>query len=332
MIEGLSLLQNYALKGELPSTDMLLSGRGKINGTELIELSMDFLLKVRGPETLFRYSILIRQETDVRNVDFIGGSPNYRIKTYHVDAEILKTVEDNGFDTVLYYKRPDDNCHLRQFVENYNDHSNKPGYNLNELEHKQICAAFDWIKNNLVICRVNDHYFLKSDEISNDMYNLAEIVRCMDVGIQDLKGSLDDGPDSITVVHRGGWESDIHKESEGTRRIIELGSMLIPGSEGKTFVVDELNRKLHPELTRRFIELFVRDEREQKQLIFTTHESRLLTEDLFRRDQIWFVRKTSPNISSLVSLTSIDPKRKNSMWDDYVKTMNKQLDRKERDR
>lgn len=85
--------------------------------------------------------------------------------------------------------------------------------------------------------------------------------------------------------------SNLYSESDGTVRIIELASILAYTDDDVTFIVDELDRRLHPLLTRRFIELYLKDSSPNKQLIFTTHETEILTTDLFRKDEIWFVNK-----------------------------------------
>ena len=58
------------------------------------------------------------------------------------------------------------------------------------------------------------------------------------------------------------------------------------------FIIDELDRCLHPQLTVKFIQLFLEKAKElNNQLIVTTHESRLLDFEILRRDEIWFVNK-----------------------------------------
>lgn len=94
----------------------------------------------------------------------------------------------------------------------------------------------------------------------------------------------------LTPVHRDGT-GDLSSESDGTVRIIELASVLTETDDDITFVVDELDRHLHPMLTRMLIERYLRDVSPSKQLIFTTHETEVLTTDIFRKDEIWFVQK-----------------------------------------
>ena len=56
-------------------------------------------------------------------------------------------------------------------------------------------------------------------------------------------------------------------------------------------------------LTKRFLELFSEKRKDARtQLIFTTHEDAILDQNLFRRDEIWFVERDATNNSHLYSL------------------------------
>lgn len=92
------------------------------------------------------------------------------------------------------------------------------------------------------------------------------------------------------------------EESDGTRRLFDLLDILL-GPNNVTYVVDEIERSLHPLLLREFILIF-KEELNNKniQLIMTTHETNILSQELFRRDEIWFVEKTKNSGSKLYSL------------------------------
>ena len=109
---------------------------------------------------------------------------------------------------------------------------------------------------------------------------------------------------TIKLTHGNSCYSfDFHEESDGTRRVFELLDILLNKSENKVYVIDEMERSLHPKLTSRFIELFNEMHPGQKiQLIFTTHESAIMDQNLFRRDEIWFVERDKDNSSNIYSL------------------------------
>lgn len=94
-------------------------------------------------------------------------------------------------------------------------------------------------------------------------------------------------------------------ESEGTKKMIEIAGPVVDAIlSGKILVVDELDAKLHPFLTRRIIGLFMDKEVNKKgaQLIFATHDTNLLNLQYLRRDQIWFTEKDKTDSTELYSL------------------------------
>jgi AAA15 family ATPase/GTPase len=95
---------------------------------------------------------------------------------------------------------------------------------------------------------------------------------------------------------------NLSEESDGTVRILDLLEILLAG-EGKTYVIDELDRCLHPSMSYRFVETFLELAIEKDiQLIVTTHESRLMDFELLRRDEIWFVDKKKSGETDIYSL------------------------------
>lgn len=126
-------------------------------------------------------------------------------------------------------------------------------------------------------------------------------------------------------------ERNFHKnmmESEGTKKVIEIsGPIFDTLNEGKTLIVDELDAKLHPLLTRNIVLLFM-DPKKNKhgaQLIFATHDTNLLDLDIVRRDQIWFAEKDkveSTDIYSLVEFKDEDGRKVRNDRDikrDYIR-------------
>lgn len=93
-------------------------------------------------------------------------------------------------------------------------------------------------------------------------------------------------------------------ESMGTRRLMHLFPILFSLLQtDKVFIIDELDRSLHPLLSKTFLSKFLDSDSKRSQLIFTTHEECLLDLDLLRRDEIWFVEKDSNQASRCYPLT-----------------------------
>ncbi|HGS4594600.1 TPA: ATP/GTP-binding protein [Vibrio cholerae] len=87
---------------------------------------------------------------------------------------------------------------------------------------------------------------------------------------------------------------DMEEESDGTNRFFSFAGPWLDALEsGKTLFVDELNSNLHPLLVKHMVQLFhcKKSNPNNAQLIFTTHETSILNQSVFRRDQVWFMQK-----------------------------------------
>ena len=100
-------------------------------------------------------------------------------------------------------------------------------------------------------------------------------------------------------------EIPLGMESAGTLKMFalypELQEVL---QNGSVYFIDELNARLHPLLVRNFILIFLNPEVNvnHAQLIFTTHDTWQLSNQLLRRDEIWFTEKDTDGVSALYSL------------------------------
>lgn len=117
----------------------------------------------------------------------------------------------------------------------------------------------------------------------------------------------------IRTVHYGNDENQNHievqfemdEESHGTQRLFGLlGPWIDVLKNGHTLVVDELDIRLHTILTQALVKLFLNPNINTKgaQLIFTTHDTNLLNQDILRRDQIWFAEKDNVKSTDFYSL------------------------------
>ncbi len=110
----------------------------------------------------------------------------------------------------------------------------------------------------------------------------------------------------IKIVH-GSSTGDklftISEESDGTKRLFDfLPAFYQIIAEPKVFVIDEIESSIHPVLIKELVRKFSHDKNTRGQLIITTHESNLLDQKLFRRDEIWFVEKDQFGATDLYSL------------------------------
>ena len=69
----------------------------------------------------------------------------------------------------------------------------------------------------------------------------------------------------------------LQEESDGTARLLDLIEILFKISDNNVYIIDEIDRCLHPAMTAKIIDLSLSmADKRNTQLIITTHESRLL--------------------------------------------------------
>ena len=109
-----------------------------------------------------------------------------------------------------------------------------------------------------------------------------------------------------TAYHRGQKESgedglfslELSDESDGTRKLMSLApAMESVLSKGGVLLVDELDKELHPMLVAYIVSKFQSKSSNPlgAQLIFTTHDTDLMNEEILRKDQLYFVDKDNTN-------------------------------------
>lgn len=107
-------------------------------------------------------------------------------------------------------------------------------------------------------------------------------------------------------------ELDLNEESVGTQKMLALaGPWLDVLQKGRVIVVDELHNSLHPDLVRFLVQRFHGSHVSQReaQLIFSTHDTSILNQEIFRRDQIWFCERDRNLATSLFPLSDFRPRK-----------------------
>jgi hypothetical protein len=217
------------------------------------------------------------------------------------------------------------------------------------------CAGFiDWIHHFNIISGINDHsykaYTVKRMKESRTFsQKVIELIKFADFGIEDISinsipgqnikftvgensgvevepSTIDDLMSKRFVINSKGLPElkEFHFglfESEGTQKFAHIaGPILDVLEKGSVLVIDELDTKLHPELTERLVLLFHNNEinMNHAQLIFTSHNTNLLDAKIFRRDQIFFVEKDSFGASNLYSLADFKKDGKSTRNDENI--------------
>ena len=105
-------------------------------------------------------------------------------------------------------------------------------------------------------------------------------------------------------------------ESEGTRRLIDLLPAFLHLEDKRSsavYVIDELDRSLHTNLTTDLLVHYLGQRQTalaRCQLIFTTHDTQVMTQDIFRRDEMWITERDRSGASKLVAFSEFKEVRK----------------------
>ncbi len=150
------------------------------------------------------------------------------------------------------------------------------------------------------------------------------LLRSFDTGIEDFKikkrdlqYSFDNDSEYEIYTQHILYNSDGRKvgkifhqmkeESEGTQKLFVLGALILKAlMDGRTFLIDEFERSLHPYISKYILQMFHDPKINTKgaQLIIATHDSNLLQrESRLRRDQIWIVQKDNQGASEIFAVS-----------------------------
>lgn len=213
-----------------------------------------------------------------------------------------------------------------------------------QLNCKQLQPVYDWFKKTLRMANVAGWRPTFTASLCKDPEPRAQILsflKAADFDIQnivvesekmsdkhlpegmatELKSVLlvemaDNEVFDIKTVHQAKdgrpVEFDFKDESDGTQKFFAFaGPWLDALKNGYVLVIDELHDNLHPKMVKFLVELFHNSETNPNnaQLIFTTHETSILNQDVFRRDQIWFCEKDASQATKLYPLTDFSPRK-----------------------
>lgn len=191
---------------------------------------------------------------------------------------------------------------------------------------REVKNVYEWFLNTEVINfgdTIIESYvsgLLPVEKLNDPKYktNLEKFLKAIDMGIdgiriEKIKDLVDEDDEPVYRVyakHRMADSSDyveisFSEESSGTQKMFCMYHFLVEVlEEGNTLLIDELSAKLHPLLLRYIINMFHNPDinKNNAQLIYSTHDIFTLTKDTFRRDQIWFVEKDNNGVSDLYSL------------------------------
>ncbi len=181
-------------------------------------------------------------------------------------------------------------------------------YKKNEI----VNDVLEWFEDSIDFLNYGNPYqelrtaIARSEEVRT---LVLKMLREMDLDIEDFRIEEKD-EDHIEVYTKHiveGYSTELvlSEESSGTRKLFGLLPYIAKSLVcGTTLVIDELDAKIHPLLLQHIIEMYtdMTINRHGAQLIFTSHDLSTMNNQVFRRDEIWFVAKGKNQNSKLYSL------------------------------
>ncbi|CAA9202239.1 AAA family ATPase [Flavobacterium collinsii] len=231
----------------------------------------------------------------------IGTEKNEQLKTaYNFFAEyiFISTIQDTDYDNAL--------------IQNF---SQKLGKNnipfFNENMNKLMRVADTGIEE--ITIKEED---IKRSTLPKEMSEEEkdELIERYKYRIRTIHKKYDNQTEIDKV------EMKLVEESTGTIKLLAVGGLILEAlADGQVLVLDELDKSLHPKLTRALIKLFhcKKNNPKNAQLIFASHDVSLLDGEIFRRDQIWFAEKEYEGNSSYYSVSDIPGIRANAPFEKY---------------
>ena len=223
------------------------------------------------------------------------------------------------------------------------------------LNNQQLRPVYNWFKSRLHVLRSNDILPMYTATRCLDRQRrdkVLSLLQAADLSIDDLEVKKDPFADemlspgldperrdrilkeweskgrelvSVRFVHKsdkGQISLKMDQQSDGTRVLFGLSEPIADVLEhGRVLIIDELSNHFHSLLTRLLVHKFSNAcNPHHAQLIFTTHDSSLLSADMLRRDQIWFFeRNRQTGLSSILfPLSDFKPRKEEALEKGYL--------------
>lgn len=297
---------------------------------------MIFERKTVNDEVEISFDKINLSKKDINRLKYIGLDTNAnQLYLYSCNSRNIKNIE--GIEPILNAYHWFDNILTIIFPE-----TKTVGIEVNIDSDKDLKEVFKWFLNNfktgiagLETVKVN--FFSSEVQLPDSLKE--EIANDLEIGETVIFSSFDNIRYAVTKNDLADVEAtklmtlhklknknkfvkfEISEESDGTQRIMDLIPALMElTKDEKVFIIDEIERSLHPKLTYKMLELFFNHSAgKASQLICTTHEDGLLTQKLLRKDEIWFVKKTGYGETTVYSLEEFKPRKDKDIRTGYLK-------------
>ena len=263
----------------------------------------EFTLFFRTEKSEYRYilhvlkEIITYESLDKKNIDGIKYTSLY-------ERKMGKTVLRGPFKKFSISEDISDNITTISFLA------------ITNKRNEYIRDIIGWFEGGIDITNFSNPF--KESRISvpteeEEIELAVKILQEMDIDITGIRCEEEEDDDDFEVYSKHvvlgkEYELPIFEESAGTKKILGfLPNVLSSLADGRVLCVDELDSKLHPVLIRYLINLYTNKNINKRgaQLIFTSHDLANMNNEVYRRDEIWFVAKNNEQSSDLYSLVEI---------------------------
>ena len=277
------------------------------------------------------YSFDVVQNVSSQNMmDFTGNKNNYLISTFEFKSEEITYRTKDSNDFVLLLSRDEKgtitsdkldalniqyakviNANLSSLNYLYNTFVNIR--NIKNIETDVLMNLYQEIYNIYELEVTSVNYNVAFNAIKANKNRIINLLNDVDIKVSDIIIDKNDktSPIKFERLIKGGDVEEkkylpLSSESQGTKKIFWMFlNLLNENSRSHIYYCDDMNAFLHPKLFKAIIEFFNSNENKNNQLIFNSHDIINMTNDLFRRDEIWFVYRDASYATQIVPLSSI---------------------------
>jgi uncharacterized protein len=279
-------------------------------------------------EWLFAYPLGRAQKWFHRVFDAVAGKDIYKFSTTFLGGRQRHAWAAETRSNALYFSR------------------------VVQLNNEQLKPAFEWFKQRLRVVESASNlgagYTVKRCNVEGDKQKIISFMNSADLSIADIRLKTElFSPDQVPkdlpaemrdefsrrlvgkelttvkfvhadVVTQEPIEFSEKEESDGTRALFAFAGPWLDVIENeRVLVVDELDTSLHPLLVHHLVKR-LHHEGTKAQLIFTTHDTTLLSQKLLRRDQVWFMEKDNKSATRLYPLSDFSPRDNEAIERGYL--------------
>ncbi len=299
---------------------------------------------------LYRLNVKFEKEPSYFEMVFIIGTARYRYG-FEVDRQSVKSewlYQTLRTKEIQLFDREKTNIKVSSKFAEGKSLQNKTRKNalflsvVAQFNGSIATSIIDWLNELNIFNNLDDdnYDYLTIDALikGHQTKDLINLVTSLDLGIKDIHTleipvtdelervfyeiktshwKYDDEGNRVAIEYFGIDED----ESAGTQKLFHISGLLIKILQaGEILIVDELDARLHPLISCAIVKLFnspITNPR-NAQLIFTTHDTNLLSANMFRRDQIWFTEKDRYGATDLYSLVEYEIPEDASFEQDYI--------------